>query len=233
MGVSPADVTDIQERPGIGVEGSLAGRPVRLGRAGQVEATGPVSVLTLPDRSVRFHFTERLRQNAAESCAALRADGLRLAVLSGDQPASVARVAEQLGIDEALGGLLPGEKLDWLEQQARAGRRVLMVGDGLNDGPALAAAHASISPSSAVDVAKSTAGLVFTGHSLCAVNAANMSARTARTRALQSFAIAAAYNVIAIPLAMAGLVTPLFAAAAMSLSSILVILNALRPGART
>ena len=233
MAISPARLDDIREQPGLGVEGNLDGHPVRLGRAGTAESAGPVSALSLPGRCVQFRFTEQLRQDAAESCAALRRSGLHLTVLSGDQPASVARIAKALEIDDAQGGLLPADKLDWLADQQAAGSRVLMVGDGLNDGPALAAAHASISPASAVDVAKTAAGLVFTGQSLSAVSAAHAAAKTARRRAFESFAIAAAYNAIAIPMAMAGLVTPLFAAAAMSLSSILVILNALRPGART
>ena len=107
---------------------------------------------------------------------------------------------------------------------------MLMVGDGLNDGPALAAAHASISPSSAVDAAKTAAGLVFTGGRLTAVAEAHITARTARRRAFQSFAIALCYNAVAVPLATVGLITPLLAALAMSSSSVLVVLNALRKG---
>ena len=116
----------------------------------------------------------------------------------------------------------------WL-MGAAEGRKVLMVGDGLNDAPALASVHASMSPASAVDVAKVSAGLVFAGNGLDAVTTAHRAAQTARTRAFQSFAIAIVYNCIAIPLALAGMVTPLIAALAMSGSSVLVMLNAIRP----
>jgi Cu2+-exporting ATPase len=151
-------------------------------------------------------------------------------VLSGDHPTTVTATARKVGIDAAQGGLLPNEKLNWLDQQRSDGRKVLMVGDGLNDSPALAGAHASISPGSAADVAKTAAGLVFTGTGLMPVSIAHSAAITARRRSLESFAIAIGYNAIAIPIALAGLVTPLVAAAAMSLSSILVILNACRKG---
>ncbi len=244
-GVAPAALTNIREVPGFGVEALLpdAGgdRPVRLGRPDWVvdrrdcerePAPGPS-----PDCAVfvdagaavgGFRFAETLRPGAAETCARLRAMGLELAILSGDDAQAVATVAAETGIAETHARLRPGDKLAWLRARRAEGRRVLMVGDGLNDGPALAAAHASMSPAGAADVAKAAAGLVFTGARLDAVAGAVLLARAARRRTLQSFAIAAAYNAFAMPLAVAGLVTPLIAAAAMSGSSILVVLNALR-----
>lgn len=233
LGIKTALVQDIQEQPGIGVSGLWQGQPVRLGRGGETDA-GTGTTLTLPNRVVLFTFTERLRPGAAQTCAILQAKGIQIAVLSGDRPNAVASMAAEAGItapaDHILGGMLPSDKLAWLEARRAEGRRVLMVGDGLNDGPALAAAHASMSPSSAVDVAKTAAGLVFTGCNLGVVAVAHQAALTARRRAFESFAIAAGYNALAIPMAMAGFVTPLFAALAMSGSSILVILNALRRG---
>lgn len=228
LGIAPREVRDVREQPGSGVEGRLDGTLVKLGRAGTAE--GSSTVLTLPDRQVTFRFTETVRPEVAETCAALRAKGLDLAMLSGDRPAAVAKIAAATGIETALSELSPAEKLAWLDARRADGRKVLMVGDGLNDGPALAAAHASISPASAIDVAKTAAGLVFTGASLEAVTRAHDAAVTARARTFQSFSIALAYNAIAIPLAMAGAATPLIAAAAMSASSILVVLNAVRKG---
>ncbi|MEM7190292.1 MAG: copper-translocating P-type ATPase, partial [Pseudomonadota bacterium] len=229
LGVQPAPVQDVAEEPGIGVSGRLNGQFVRLGRQRKGVTSGTTTWLEIGERVVSFQFTETLRPDAAACCDALRRKGLDLAILSGDSPAAVKKMALATGIGTALGGLVPGEKLGWLNDQKATGRKVLMVGDGLNDGPALAAAHASISPVSATDVAKTAAGLVVTGDSLSLVNTAHDAALTARRRSLQSFAIAAGYNAVAIPLAASGAMTPLIAAAAMSLSSLLVILNALRP----
>ncbi|MFK7942615.1 MAG: heavy metal translocating P-type ATPase [Paracoccaceae bacterium] len=230
MGIAPANIKDVCETPGIGVEGMMDGQSVQLGRPANGSSDETGVLLTLPDRSVSFTFAETLRPGAVETCAALRAKGLDLAILSGDAHVSVHRIAGQLAVETKVAQMMPGEKLEWLKARRAEGRKVLMVGDGLNDAPALAAAHASVSPASAVDVAKTAAGLVFTGASLNAVNAAHSAALVSRQRTFQSFGIAVAYNIIAVPLAMAGFVTPLFAALAMSGSSILVILNALRKG---
>ena len=140
----------------------------------------------------------------------------------------MALVAEQCAIPQSGAELTPPEKHAYVETLRQQGRKVLMVGDGLNDNPALAAAHASMSPATAMDATQNVADLVFTSKDLRAVENALQVAKTARTRSFESFGIAAVYNVIAIPLAFAGYVVPLVAALAMSGSSILVILNALR-----
>ncbi|MEM9762795.1 MAG: HAD-IC family P-type ATPase, partial [Pseudomonadota bacterium] len=136
--------------------------------------------------------------------------------------------ATAAGIETYRAGLRPAEKLAALEALAAEGARVLMVGDGINDAPALAAAHVSISPADGADVSRAAAALVFTGEKLGAVVEALDAGRIAQARARQNFAMAALYNFVAVPVALAGLVTPLIAALAMSGSSIAVTLNALR-----
>jgi Cu2+-exporting ATPase len=230
--IVPAPLAELREDPGFGVEGRLDGRTVRLGRAEWVGAeAGDVTAvwLRIGDRApVPFLFEDGLRRDAAEVCAGLKARGLELALFSGDAEVPVARVAQATGIADARAGMTPAAKLAALEALAAAGRRVLMVGDGINDAPALAAAHASMSPAAASDVSRAAAGLVFTGERLEPVLFALDTARMARSRALENFGLAAAYNAVAVPLAMAGLVTPLIAALSMSSSSIVVTLNALR-----
>src|SRR6185436_19048176 len=125
-------------------------------------------------------------------------------------------------------GLKPADKIAALEELKARGRRVLMIGDGLNDAPALAAAHVSLSPISAVDLAQAQADAIFLGERLQPVVDALAIARRARKLMLQNLGLAVVYNAVAVPIAIAGLVTPLIAAVAMSGSSLLVTLNALR-----
>ncbi len=231
LGIDPAPVSDIVEVPGYGIEGLLDGNRVRLGRPAWAGAQGKDAasvVLGTPGGVATFQFAEVLRPDAAATCKVLVSRGLTLAILSGDREDAVARVAAETGIVCYQANMLPDEKLAWLEARRAEGRVVLMVGDGLNDGPALAAAHCSMSPASASDVATTAAGLVYTAAGLAPVSEAHEIARLARRRVFESFGIAATYNAVAIPLAMTGLVTPLIAALAMSASSILVVLNALR-----
>jgi Cu2+-exporting ATPase len=159
---------------------------------------------------------------------ALRARGLAISILSGDRPEAVAPVAASLGIGDWRGGVKPDEKIAAINDLSRAGRKVLMIGDGLNDAPALAGAHASISPIDAADIARAKADAMFLGEGLQPVVTALDLSRKARSLMRQNLWLAVIYNIIAVPLAIAGYVTPLIAAAAMSGSSILVTLNALR-----
>jgi len=154
--------------------------------------------------------------------------GLSIEILSGDRQEPVRRLAEALGVTRFEAGVLPGRKAARVAELTAAGRKVLMVGDGLNDAPALAAAYASMAPASAADVGRNAADFVFLRPSLAAVPLTLNISRDAGRLIRQNFALAVAYNVIAIPIAIAGLVTPLLAALAMSLSSILVVANALR-----
>jgi Cu2+-exporting ATPase len=149
-------------------------------------------------------------------------------ILSGDREEAVAAVARAAGIKDWAAELHPNEKIAWLEDLKKAGRKPVMVGDGLNDAPALAAAHASISPATGADISQTAADLVFSGDSLSAVPLSLEVSRLARRAMMQNFGLAALYNVCAVPLAMLGLVTPLIAALAMSGSSLAVTLNALR-----
>jgi Cu2+-exporting ATPase len=231
-GVTAAVPGDLREVPGAGVEGEIDGVRVRLGRAEWVgAASGAATAVWLRAGDagpVEFTFEDTIRADAHEVCDTLRAKGLRLALFSGDAQAPVSRVAGAVGIEDARAGMTPADKLAALEQLARDGVRVLMVGDGINDAPALAAAQASMSPVAASDVSRAAAGLVFTGERLSPVLFALQTARMARSRALENFGLAAVYNAIAVPIALMGLVTPLIAALAMSGSSTAVTLNALR-----
>jgi len=168
-----------------------------------------------------------LRAGASEAIAALKADGLRLDILSGDTAARVDAVASRLGLS-GTAAARPGDKVAAIEALRRAGRSVLMVGDGLNDAPALRAADVSMAPASAADIGRSAADLVFLRESLVAVPQVIAVARRAASLVRQNFVLAIAYNLIAIPLGILGEVTPLVAAVAMSASSVIVVANALR-----
>ena len=197
-----------------GVAGSRGGSEVWYGRAGQ--------------SPVRFRFADALRSDVAEVIQELKRRGYPLALLSGDRKGAVETVAREAGIQTWLGEVTPKQKIEWLAECAGAGRKVLMIGDGLNDAPALAAAHASLSPASAAEISQRAADFVFQGQKLAPVLEVLSTAKRARSIALQNFGVAFCYNIVAVPFAMAGYVTPLIAAIVMSTSSILVTLNAAR-----
>jgi Cu2+-exporting ATPase len=176
---------------------------------------------------VPFHFEDALRADAATVVANLKRAGYAVELLSGDTAATVAAAAAATGICTFHGGVRPDGKIARLEALKALGHKVLMIGDGLNDAPALAAGHASLSPSCAADVSQMAAGAIFQGVRLAPVVETIAAAQATRRMSLQNFAIALAYNALFVPLAMAGLVTPLIAALAMSLSSIAVTGNAL------
>ena len=181
----------------------------------------------------RFAFADRLRSDAVAAIAALRRDGFTLELLSGDRPATVARAAAEAGGLPWRAELTPAAKAERLAALAREGKHVLMAGDGLNDAPALASAHASISPSTAAEATQNAADAVFQGEALLPIVETLRVARRAGRLVRQNLALALLYNLSAVPLATLGEVTPLIAAIAMSSSSLLVIGNALRLGART
>jgi Cu2+-exporting ATPase len=148
--------------------------------------------------------------------------------MSGDTAGAVEALAGRLGITHWVAEALPEDKAAKVQALADEGRHVLMVGDGLNDTAALASAHVSISPASALDAARVASDIVLLGGDLEPIAEALSTARSATKRIRENFRIATVYNIVAVPLAVAGLATPLIAALAMSLSSITVSLNALR-----
>jgi len=171
---------------------------------------------------------ETLRSGAAEAVAALKAKGMRVYMLSGDTQRAVRELAERLDITDAHAELLPEQKMRMIQSMSANGAKVLMIGDGLNDTAALAQAYASISPASALDASRAASDIVLLGRSLAEIPGAIATAKSARLRVLENFSIAAAYNLVAVPVAILGFASPLSAAIAMSASSITVLLNALR-----
>jgi Cu2+-exporting ATPase len=180
------------------------------------------------NRQAVFIVHQSLRPGAADTIAALAARGFDIRILSGDRPAAVAQIAAALKIQNWQGGVTPAGKVAALEILKAQGRRVLMVGDGINDAPSLAAAYVSMSPITAADLSQAQADAVFLGDRLDPVMETVTAARKARRLMHQNLGLAVVYNAIAVPLAIVGLVTPLVAAVAMSGSSLLVTLNALR-----
>ncbi|MGY2902618.1 heavy metal translocating P-type ATPase [Bradyrhizobium sp. URHC0002] len=226
---------EISERPGYGLQARSGAAVYRLGRpnwalAGAVEAGSGNETIVLAKNGSHlsdFRFEDRLRADAAAAVAELKDMGFRVQVISGDREKAVRPIAAELDVPY-LAAALPGDKTTHIAALEASGRKVLMVGDGLNDAPALAAAHASMAPASAADVGRNAADMVFLHESLAAVPLAISIVRSAGRLVRQNLALATAYNVVAVPIAILGYVTPLVAAVAMSGSSILVVANALR-----
>jgi len=229
--VLPAQVSDVREVPGYGIEARMEGQIVRLGRAEWVGATPALETATYLSVAGQTHailFADKLRPGAETAVAAMQTAGLRLMLLSGDAPAPVADLAARLGIVDFAAGKLPAEKVAHVRALQDQGHKVLMIGDGLNDTAALAQAYVSISPASALDAARTASDIVLLGQDMAPVADALRIAKQSTRRIRENFALSAGYNVIAVPLALMGLATPLLAALAMSISSITVSLNALR-----
>lgn len=232
--ITPDDCEGVSEHVGDGLEYRVDGQCFRLGRGDWAGRSDGDMVLGRDGEVLAcFGFEEVLRPEVAGTVRALSGLGLGVEILSGDRSERVEVVAAAAGVERWRGEVPPGAKNARLGELQAAGERVLMVGDGLNDGPALGAAHASIAPSGACDVGRTAADLVYLGDSLGAVSSAVDCARRARTLMRQNLALAALYNLVAVPVAVAGLATPLVAALAMSLSSVLVTANALRLARRT
>ncbi|MBO9447784.1 heavy metal translocating P-type ATPase [Ruegeria sp. R14_0] len=231
-GIKPARVEDVVEVPGYGTEGTYRGQLVRLGRAGWTggdEGNQTAAWLAIAGQTpAAFLFADSLRPGAAEAVHAFRDAGKEVILISGDTKGAVQALAGKLGIETWISEALPQDKAAHVQALSDKGRHVLMVGDGLNDTAALAAAHVSISPASALDAARVASDIVLLGNDLSPIADACDTAVKATKRIRENFRIATVYNIIAVPLAVAGLATPLIAALAMSTSSITVSLNALR-----
>jgi Cu2+-exporting ATPase len=227
----------ITEVAGAGMEALMGAHVYRLGRpswaviasASDKTETDASNVVLSEDgkRLAAFEFSDPLRAGAAEALQDLKQSGVAVEILSGDRAQSVRQVAYSLGIAFS-SDVRPDGKVMRIGDLQGSGRKVLMVGDGLNDAPALVAAHASMAPASAADIGRNAADLVFLHESLMAVPRAFRIARAARKLVYQNLGLAVIYNLFAVPIAIAGFVTPLIAAVAMSLSSLLVVANALR-----
>jgi len=215
-----------------GADSLLPKASASAGTNGEGDAGASHIYFSLRGRGIQIEISQLIRPDAVGVVKALRERGLDLHILSGDRPEAVESVARALGIEQWEAGVKPADKIARIEEWKGQGRRVLMVGDGLNDAPALAAAHVSLSPISAADVTQAHADAVFLGERLQPVLDAVELSRRARILMTENLWLAAIYNAIAVPIAIAGAVTPLIAALAMSGSSLLVTLNALRAGGR-
>lgn len=237
-GGQPRAFETVREVPGAGVEAETEAGIWRLGNrrfacgtdAGSSDDKPYSEVVLSLDGTERatFLFEDMLRPHARASIHALRQAGLDLGILSGDRAPVVAKLAADLNIDTWRAGLSPRDKAEACAEASARGRRVLMVGDGINDAPALSAAHVSMAPATAADVGRQAADFVFMRDGLEAVPFAIEASRRAGRLIRENFALAIGYNVIAVPIALLGYATPLIAAVAMSTSSIIVVVNALR-----
>ncbi|MEM6888034.1 MAG: heavy metal translocating P-type ATPase [Pseudomonadota bacterium] len=232
-GVQPAKVWDVTERPGFGIEclcdqgRARFGRPDWVGCAASGE--GMVAALGIEGKApIVLRFDDTLRPGAAALVKSLAEQGVATSLLTGDRPAAARQAADAIGVRDWYAGVLPEAKIEFVQNLQNRGAKVLMIGDGINDTAALSAAHVSISPAEAMDAARAASDIVLLGRDLSPVGDALQTARLARRRIKQNFRLATCYNVIAVPLAVAGFATPLVAALAMSTSSISVSVNALR-----
>ncbi len=243
FGHATAPVEALQNVPGLGLEGVVEGRRLRIGQADFVSALSASSTpaingeqgqwLLLGDEQgplAWFVLDDRLRDDAPALVEAARGRGWQILLLSGDSSPMVGEVARQLGIDQARGGLTPDAKLAILRDLQRQGRRVLMLGDGVNDVPVLAGADISVAMGSASDLAKTSADAVLLSNRLTSLVDALRLARRTRTIIIENLAWAGLYNGLVLPFAALGWITPIWAALGMSASSLLVVLNALRLG---
>ncbi len=232
-GEAPFD--NVVEQPGEGLRAIVDGVEARLGSpafcgiaAAADDGPGTHLAFRHGEETALMEIRQVLRPDAAAAVAGLRRRGFDCRIISGDREAAVATAAAAVGISDFAAAQTPADKIARLEALAAEGRRVAMVGDGLNDAPALAAAHVSLSPISAVDLAQSHADAIFLGDRLMPVVEAVDVCRRGRRLMTQNLWFAAVYNTLAVPLAVFGIVTPLIAALAMSASSLTVTLNALR-----
>jgi Cu2+-exporting ATPase len=226
----PHEAVTVTEHPGQGLsagESKLGSRSF-IGASGADDSQLELWLSQPSQPPLRFTFADQLRADAKEVLTQLKAQGIAVQMLSGDRPEVVASVAAELGITGAQGGLKPADKVAQLEALRAQGHKIGMVGDGLNDAPVLSAADVSLSPASALDITQNAADIVFTGEKLAPVLRSLQIARFSQKLVRENFFLSIFYNIFFIPLAMAGYVTPMIAAIAMSGSSLAVIANSFR-----
>ncbi|QQX60760.1 heavy metal translocating P-type ATPase [Pseudomonas chlororaphis] len=244
FGRAPLAAEEVLSMPGLGLEGLVGEQRLRIGQPAfvcELSACAVPAVPAMPDEAGQwlllgdtqgplawFVLDDRLRSDAPALLAACKARGWNTLLLSGDSSPMVASVAAELGIDEARGGLRPDDKLQVLQQLHRQGRKVLMLGDGVNDVPVLAAADISVAMGSATDLAKTSADAVLLSNRLDALVQAFSLARRTRRIIIENLLWAGLYNGLMLPFAALGWITPVWAAIGMSISSLTVVLNALR-----
>jgi len=241
FGSTPLNADQVTSVPGRGLEGRIGDRWLRIGQPAFVCALSNATQPAMPDEPGQWLLLgdeqqalawlvldDHLRDDAASLVQACRQRGWKTLLLSGDSSPMVARVATQLGIDEARGSLQPDEKLKMLQQLRAQGRKVLVLGDGINDVPVLAAADISVAMGSATDLAKTSADAVLLSNRLQTLVKAFELARRTRRIIIENLLWAGLYNGLMLPFAALGWITPLWAAAGMSFSSLIVVLNALR-----
>jgi len=228
----PLDVSEIQ---GCGLEAVYQGKSIRMGKrswctniADDNDSTLELWLAIEGKEAVRFTFADALRSDAKQIISTLTEYGIKTSLLSGDRQEITSKIAAEVGIQDYHAALTPLEKTTIISQRMAKGESVLMVGDGLNDAPSLSSATISMSPTSAMDITQNAADIVFQGNKLLPVLTAWQTARFSQKLVHENFLLAIGYNIIAIPLAVAGYVTPLVAAIAMSSSSLIVIANAMR-----
>ena len=236
------DPVDIQVEPGCGVQADIKGQRYRIGNARYVaelsdseaanETGADARILVYLGDSAgllaRFAIGDEVRSDAADAVAELQRAGFKVVIASGDNAAAVSEVASQLDVSDWHATMLPAEKLEFIRQLQADGQSVVMVGDGINDAPVLAAADASIALDAGTALARASADAIALGKRLGTIVDAVGVARATRRIIRQNISWAIIYNVTAVPLAVSGILAPWMAAIGMSLSSLLVVLNALR-----
>ena len=241
LGLALPEASKLQVLQGEGVQGEVNGQGLRFGKPllardglddaapGAIPADATLLELSRDGaRLALIAVAERLRPGAREAVAWLEADGAHLELLSGDQIDRAQAWAQRVGISMARGGMLPEAKLARVQALQREGLRVAMVGDGVNDAPTLAAADVSVSFASAAPIARAGADVVLAFDDMRALPLLVRVSRQARRVMRQNLAWAVLYNLVCVPLAVAGSITPLWAAVGMSISSLLVVLNSAR-----
>ncbi len=226
----PAELTDLHEIKGCGVTGFFGQTPVDLGRAKWVGSDHTGLCLKIGEKIHTFPFHEPLKTGVVDMVKDLRAADYDLQILSGDTQAKTHKLARSLGVRKFGSGISPEEKRSYINKLADQAQFPCMIGDGLNDTVALASAHASIAPGTALDAARNAADVIVIDDTMKKIPQVFAISKKAIALSRQNFGIAVAYNAVAIPIAVLGYATPLAAAVAMSLSSITVLINAARVG---